>query len=137
MPKSSFRAKTNLSELVQVLTWFDEFTQSSLPEKTFMQCQTLLAEGFTNAVRHAHQSKAIDLPIDIELQLLNQQIEIRIWDYGEPFDLLQKVKSLPERVDTDSTGGRGLKLLEQIADGFSYIRTDQRNCLTMIKQWHD
>jgi serine/threonine-protein kinase RsbW len=136
MAKSSFQAKTDLSELIWVLTWFDEFTQSSLPETTFMQCQTLLAEGFTNAVRHAHQSKEIDRPIDIELQLMNQQIEIRIWDYGEPFDLLQKVKSLPEKVDTDSTGGRGLKLLEQIADGFSYIRTDQRNCLVMTKQWH-
>jgi len=135
MPKSSFRATTNLSELVQILAWFDAFTQSSLPETTFMECQTLLAEGFTNAVRHAHQSKAIDLPIDIELQLRDQQIEIRIWDYGEPFDLLQKVKSLPEKVDTESIGGRGLKLLEQIADGFSYIRTDQRNCLMMTKLW--
>ncbi|MBI4784159.1 MAG: ATP-binding protein [Oscillatoriophycideae cyanobacterium NC_groundwater_1537_Pr4_S-0.65um_50_18] len=135
MPNSSLRAKTDLSELVRVLTWFDEFTQSSLPETTFMQCQTLLAEGFTNAVRHAHQSKAIDLPIDLELQLSEQQIEMRIWDYGEPFDLLQKVKSLPEKVDTNSTGGRGLKLLEQIADGFSYRRDNQRNCLVMIKQW--
>lgn len=134
MQKSGFQAKTDLAELVQVLTWFDNFIQSSLPELTYMQCQTLLAEGFTNAVRHAHKHRASDTPIDIEVQLWNQQVEIRIWDYGQPFDLIQKMKNMPTKIDPDSVGGRGLKLLEQMAEHLSYFRTeDDRNCLLITK----
>ncbi|HEY9639520.1 MAG TPA: ATP-binding protein, partial [Coleofasciculaceae cyanobacterium] len=65
-----------------------------------------------------------------------QQIEIRIWDYGEPFDLEQKLKSLPAKIDSDSIGGRGLKLLMLMAGHLSYSRTaDDRNCLLITKQF--
>jgi serine/threonine-protein kinase RsbW len=136
MQKSGFQAKTDLAELSQVLAWFDEVMQSSLPEITFMQCQILLAEGFTNAVRHAHKDRSLNTPIDLEVVMLPEQLEIRIWDYGQPFDLEQKIKSLPAKVDTAATGGRGLKLLMIMAGHLSYFRTeDDRNCLLIIKQF--
>jgi serine/threonine-protein kinase RsbW len=135
MQKSGFQAKTDLAELSQVLAWFDNFTESLLPEITFMQCQILLAEGFTNAVRHAHKNYPSHTPIDIEVVMLPQQIEIRIWDYGQPFDMGQKLESLPARIDTESTGGRGLKLLMLMSGQLSYFRTeDDRNCLLITKQ---
>jgi serine/threonine-protein kinase RsbW len=138
MQKSVFQTKTDLTELGRVLNWFDEFVQSSLPNPVLMQCQTLLAEGFTNAVRHAHKGQSVDIPIDFEITLTRQptgqKIEIRIWDYGQPFDLTQKLNSLPDEIDVESLGGRGLKLIQQMADNFTYVRTeDQRNCLLITK----
>ena len=134
MQKRILQAETDLAELSRVLIWFNEFAQSLLTEPLLMQCQTLLAEGFTNAVRHAHQSQAIDLPIEIEIILSDTEITMRVWDYGQPFDLLDKIKSLPAQVDTHSAGGRGLRLIARIADWVDYERGEgDRNCLVIVK----
>jgi serine/threonine-protein kinase RsbW len=138
MQKRILQARTDLAELSRVLAWFNEFTQVALTEPLLMQCQTLLAEGFTNAVRHAHQSQAIDLPIEIEVTLSASEITIRVWDYGRPFDLLEKIRSLPAQIDTSSVGGRGLKLLEKMADWVGYERLEgDRNCLVIVKKYRD
>jgi serine/threonine-protein kinase RsbW len=95
----------------------------------------VLAEGFTNAVRHAHRGKSVETPIEIEVALQPQAIELRIWDYGAGFDLETWLCGLPESV-TESAGGRGLKIIQQIADQFSYTVVDQqRNCLLVIKTY--
>lgn len=134
--KISFTAKTDFTELNPILDWFDHATQSCLPRAALIQCQTLLAEGFTNAVRHAHQGYAVETPIEIEVTLLERQLELRIWDYGQPFDLIQKLEKLPEQVDASASSGRGLKLIKKIADRFDYIRLeDGRNCLLVIKSY--
>jgi serine/threonine-protein kinase RsbW len=136
MQKRILQARTDLAELSRILAWFSEFTQFALTEPLLMQCQTLLAEGFTNAVRHAHQSQAIDLPIEIEVTLSASEITIRVWDYGRPFDLLGKIRSLPAQIDTSSVGGRGLKLLEKMADWVGYERIEgDRNCLVIVKKY--
>lgn len=101
-----------------------------------MQCQLALAEGFTNAVRHAHAGRPIDLLIDLEVQAFDDRLELRIWDQGSPFDLAQRLTALPEHVDTDAEGGRGLMLMKRIADVFTYTRTSgDRNCLLLVKKY--
>jgi serine/threonine-protein kinase RsbW len=135
MQKWILRAETDLAELSRILIWFDEFARPALTESLTMQCQTLLAEGFTNAVRHAHQSQAIELPIEIEVTLSETEITIRMWDYGRPFDLMGKLNSLPTHTDPNSAGGRGLKLIERLADWIGYDRSEgDRNCLVIIKK---
>lgn len=87
-------------------------------------------------MRHAHQGYAVETPIEIEVTLLERQLELRIWDYGQPFDLIQKLEKLPEQVDASASSGRGLKLIKKIADRFDYIRLeDGRNCLLVIKSY--
>jgi serine/threonine-protein kinase RsbW len=132
--KNHLQVKTDLNALSQVLSWFNQLNQAKVYEKIWLQCQLALAEGFTNAVRHAHKDQPPDMPIEIEVTLLTDGLEIRIWDYGAPFDLVQKSKMLPAKIDNDQEGGRGLKLMLQIADQLSYIRTpDHRNCLLITK----
>jgi serine/threonine-protein kinase RsbW len=134
--KSTLQTRTDLLELTRVLSWLNQVTQRFLPRSTLIQCQTLLAEGFTNAVRHAHEDRSVETPIDIELTLSECELEMRIWDYGIPFGLMKKLESLPETIDTGALGGRGLKLFEQIADHFSYTRTENnRNCLLLVKRY--
>lgn len=128
--------RTDLGLLAQVLSWFDQFKHPTLPHTVWLQCQLALAEGFTNAVRHAHQDKSSEIPIEIEVSTRSQAIEIRIWDEGSGFDLERSLKTVPAFVDLLAEGGRGLKIIEKTADVFSYTRTlDHRNCLLIIRNY--
>ena len=129
------QVKTDLNELVEVLVWFNQLYQDSVPKIDWLKCQTALAEAFTNVVRHAHKDRPLETPIELEAALSSDYLEIRIWDYGPQFDLEYKVSSLPSEVDETATGGRGLYLLKQIADGISYTRNGDRNCLLLVKKF--
>ncbi|MEL7510463.1 MAG: ATP-binding protein, partial [Cyanobacteria bacterium J06554_1] len=81
--------QSKLEDLTQVQQWFDVFCSASqLPwlEAVFDQVNLALAEGFTNAVRHAHSHLPTDTPIEIDLLLWQEKLEVQIWDMGEPFD---------------------------------------------------
>ncbi|HEY9747567.1 MAG TPA: anti-sigma regulatory factor [Allocoleopsis sp.] len=135
-PQNRLQVTTNLTELNQVLVWFDQLQQPTIPRKTWIQCQTALAEGFTNAVKHAHSDLPSDTVIEIEVNITPQQLEIYVWDSGPPFDLMQKLNSQTQVFDPTASSGRGLQLIAQIADQISYDRTDdQRNRLSMIKYY--
>ena len=126
--KAHIRVNTGLGELSRVLSWFAELYDTGIPTSVWIRCQLALAEGLTNAVRHAHKEKPPDLPIDIEVAVFTEYLEIKIWDSGDPFDLEQKIKDMSGQTDIYAPGGRGLKLIKDIADSISYQRTpDRRN----------
>ncbi len=134
--QSSKQVPTDLKALDQVLAWFDQLYQPSIPKKVWLQCQLALAEGFTNAVRHAHKDLSPNVPIDIEVTLFSQGLEIRIWDQGPPFNLEQRLQKLEPVVNKESGGGRGLAIMQKIADHLSYTRTDDnRNCMLIEKRY--
>ncbi|MBS0018170.1 MAG: ATP-binding protein [Arthrospira sp. SH-MAG29] len=125
---------TSLDMLADVLTWFGKLQPPSIPKSVWLRCQLALAEGFTNAVRHAHKGLAADVPIEIEVSLSNNSIKICIFDRGQPFDLETKLLEMSSKTHHGSPGGRGLMLMRDIADEFSYRRSDpHRNCLAIIK----
>lgn len=53
----SFRVKSDLIYLKEVLSRFETLRQEWISEKDWLQSQLALAEAFTNAVRHAHKNK--------------------------------------------------------------------------------
>jgi len=125
---------TDRSALEQVLSWFDQLYQPSIPTIVWLQCKLAVAEGFTNAARHAHRGLPPNVPIDIEVTLFPQGLEIRIWDQGPPFDLISWLQSSEQLVDQHAGGGRGIAIMQKIADKLSYTRTDDnRNCLLIVK----
>lgn len=131
-----FTVKSDLKALDQVLDRFNQIEQDLIPKKDWLQCQLALAEGFTNAVRHAHKNLSTDVPIKIGLICCEGSMEIRIWDYGPPFDLEVYIKTISERKNNLSVGGRGIPILQKIADRLSYFRTDDnRNCLLIVKNF--
>lgn len=136
--RSSLQVGTDLNALGQVLSWFDRFASPSISERIWLQCKTALAEGFTNAVRHAHKDRSSDVLIEIEVQKSPNSFEIRILDYGSPFNLEDKLKTLPEEIDLEATGGRGLKIMYSIADRLTYTRLNaNRNCLSIFKYYSE
>ncbi|MEM7596030.1 MAG: ATP-binding protein, partial [Cyanobacteria bacterium P01_A01_bin.83] len=76
-----------MKALDQVLFQFNQIYQNFIPLRDWLQCRLALAEGFTNAVRHAHKNLPPDIPIKIEVFLKETAMEIKIWDHGSAFDL--------------------------------------------------
>jgi serine/threonine-protein kinase RsbW len=134
--QSRLQVQTDSKTLTEVLRWFEQFNQPPLSYDLWWQSQLVLTEGFTNAIRHAHQHLPPTTTIDIEVIVFSYYLEIRIWDRGGPFNLEEKLQSIcQEEYDPlEKEGGRGLLWMKQLTDELSYLRlADQRNCLVMRK----
>ncbi|MEA5580935.1 anti-sigma regulatory factor [Nodularia harveyana UHCC-0300] len=129
--KIHLTVKTDLNYTSEVLSWLEPINQPPLIDQSiWWKCQTLLIEGFTNIVEHAHKNLPVETPIDLEVVRLSDQIEIRIWSLGEAFDVEEELRTKPELVDNFQERGRGLKIMSSIADEFTYHPTeDHRYCL--------
>lgn len=128
--------KSELKLQNQVQEWFETFclrylVQQGWSESHIYRMNLALAEGFTNAVRHAHRNLPPETNIEIELGLWVDRLEIRIWDYGQPFN--------PDKIPEPKPGtlqehGYGWFLIRRLADQVVYERIDnQRNCLLIVK----
>jgi serine/threonine-protein kinase RsbW len=136
LQQSHLQVETDLKAVTKVLLWFEAFTSPLLTAQLQSQCQLAFVEGFTNAVRHAHENLPQSTLIDLEVTLFANCLEMRIWDWGQPFDLQAKLQSLcQEELDPlEKEGGRGLMFMHQLMDEVSYVRLpDQRNCLLLRK----
>jgi serine/threonine-protein kinase RsbW len=134
----SFQVESKLTHLEEVLSNFESLKRQWIPSKVWLQCQLALAEGFTNAVRHAHGDKPSDTPIKIQINLNSEEIIIRIWDYGKYFQLDDICLCEDENSQRDGIGGRGIRIMQQIANELSYERfPDSRNCLVIKKNIFD
>lgn len=131
------QVNTDIAASEQVLSWFEQLNNPPLPDRIiWWQCQTLLQEGFANIAEHAHNNWPPETPITLEAVRSNQYIEIRIWSYGTPFDLEQKLRETAELEDNELERGRGLKIMSEIADELSYERiADNRQCLCIKKYY--
>ncbi len=130
----SLTLTSDLTQLEALLTWFNQYRPPTLPIEEWLKLELALAEGFTNAVRHAHRDRPTDTPIRIDLSLGATEIELRIWDQGDPFDLMAKLQTLPAQIALDAEGGRGLRLLATITDELDYQRVGNTgNCLILRK----
>lgn len=127
---------SDLNALDQVLSWFGELHPSSIETKLWLQCKLALAEGYTNAVKYAHKGLTSNVFIDVEVILAQspQRLEIRVWDFGSPFDLEDRLRTPSSLPNDQAEGGRGLAIMQKISDRLSYTRMDDnRNCLTIVK----
>lgn len=128
--------KSDLNVLNQIQEWFRLFCLKNSSNFFWLKGQLYplnlaLAEGFTNAVRHAHDDLSPNTTIDIDLALWEDRLEIRIWDCGKPFDPNALEEPKP---GTLRLGGYGWFLLRRLADRVVYERSqDNRNCLLIVK----
>ena len=140
------QVNSDIYALAKLQGWFQQF-QDLLPKQTWMQCNLVLVEVFTNVVSYAHEELSEETPIDIQVTLHVPEnfLELRIWDYGEPFDIQTEIERAAkeahknkdfESYDDIPTGGRGLMIAQIIADDIRYeVADDGRNCFVMIKKF--
>lgn len=96
LKKINLQVKTDLNALNEVLLWFDQLEPPLIPQNVLFQCKLALAEGFTNAVRHAHKGMPEETPIELQVTVFHHRLEIKIWDAGPPFDLEAKLRKFRE-----------------------------------------
>ncbi len=138
LKQSSYKTKTDLKALKGVLSWFDTFHGLPIPQEIWLQCQLALIEGFTNVVRHAHAELPPDTPIEITVAVMDDRLDIKIWDYGPGFDFEAMLHRKLQTTTPESSGGRGLRIMYRVADIVEYARlADQRNCLHIQKRFED
>ena len=136
MEEDHLTIKSELKLLTQVQKWFEQFCSKYLYQFGWSEIQVYrlnlaLAEGFTNAVRHAHRLLPPETTIDIEVKLWTDRLEIRVWDRGEPFNPDAIAEPKP---GTLQAGGYGWFILRRLADRLEYKRDDDgRNCLLIVK----
>lgn len=107
-----------------------------MPRQLWLQCQIALAEGFTNAVRHAHAHLPVTTPVVIEMAVSDRTIDLRIWDQGPGFDFHGVLAHQDHQGDRDAEQGRGLSILRRVADQLSYDSDPGKgNCLHLHKTY--
>ncbi len=139
MKKIQMQTETDLKALEMVLQWYDQLQTLPIPKGVWMECQLALAEGFTNAVRHVHKYLPSSTMIELEVKVFGDRLKMKIWDCGKLFDFqaqLRKSLAETEESQAEKEGGKGVFLLQRIADKLSYKRTDDgRNYLEIVKHF--
>jgi serine/threonine-protein kinase RsbW len=130
--------ESDLSGLQKIIPWFEYHCGELLVQTIFLPMQIILIEGFTNAVKYAHLNLPTETPIELFVDIFENLIEIRIWDYGLTFDLEEQLQLEIKTNAEDSLkreSHRGLLLMDSLTDELSYIRkNDERNCLVMRRK---
>jgi serine/threonine-protein kinase RsbW len=78
---------SRLEETQALLDWFEQTSPPGLDQMLWIQAQTVLVEGFTNAVRHAHAHLTNPPPVEVALEVTPEHLQLRIRDHGAPFDI--------------------------------------------------
>lgn len=131
------KVQTEPEDIIKVLTWFEALKQSFIPTGAWLECQTVLGEAFDNVVCHAHKTMPKETPIQLKVEIFNNSMIIKIWDYGSGFDLKKYCQQKEQQsVDRYAENGRGIEIISEVADYFSYTRQeDERNCLVILKSF--
>jgi serine/threonine-protein kinase RsbW len=121
LKKIHLQVNTELTAVNQVIDWYEQLKHLPISKTFLEQCLLMLVEGFTNALRHAHKDLPLETPIELEVIVFNERLEIRIWDYGQPFDLEEKLNTLRREFE------------EPYQLKVNYTRTfAKRNCLLRV-----
>lgn len=137
---SQLQLLSSLDEVEKILTWWEKQDHSHIPVQIWLQSETVLIEGFTNAVRHAHQGLGAEILIELQLEITSQYLEIQIFDRGEFFDLGCALDNLQSQIESndinlwerESQWGFifVIKLRDEHGWTINYTQeSDQRNCL--------
>ena len=139
MALHTIEVNSEITSLTQVLEWLGAVCGDRLGASDFQQLEIIIAEAFTNTVKYAHAKLSASTPILLDLLLDSHQVEVRIWDRGEPFDLSTHLQAELGEIDVEQSlrqdGHRGLLLMKRLSDDLFYETIhDHQNCLVMRKK---
>ena len=97
-------------------------------EKLAYDLNLVLTEAMTNAIEHANVGDPAK-EIHIEISIVKQKLIIKVFDYGQGFDIKQYFH--PGHPLQDH--GRGIYLMSKIMDHLDYQPTDYGHVLEMSK----
>lgn len=105
-----------------------------LDERTLYTLQMVVGEACTNVIMHAYGGKGGEVVLTIESTA--NGLEVRIRDWGEPFDPLNvPTPDVSAPLEQRPLGGLGLFLMRQMMDQVDFrFDEEEGNTLTMTKR---
>lgn len=110
----------------------EEAQTADFSPKGILNLELVLEELLTNVIKHAHKAGEDDSVL-VALEARAGEINVRIEDRGEPFNLLEAAQpdtsgSLEER----PIGGLGIYLVRKLTDSLTYSRVGDRNVVEFV-----
>ena len=132
LKQSHRKVETTFEALPEILEWCEQFVDGVVQKKFVVQFQVILAESISKVVRDIHKNLPSTTPIEVELKLFTDYLEIRILEQGKPFYLLASlIADLPH--ENDYCGN--IYVIPRLIDELCYITLpDKGNCLIMRKR---
>jgi serine/threonine-protein kinase RsbW len=105
-PDNPFEAcfPSRLDSVTVLLDWLEQHRPPGLDPLLWVQAQTALVEGFSNAVRHAHAHLDPPPAVAVSLEVTSQQLQLRLRDHGPPFDITPAWAAVEPPADLDPDG---------------------------------
>lgn len=131
-PRLSVRVAASPAGIQQAAAALDGFRAAhGLKDEAAWPLQVALDEILSNIVRHSRPGLMAGA-IDITIESRGDEVEVIVTDDGPAFDPLQ----LPEPdvsapLEGRHPGGLGVHLVRKLMDRVEYVRTEERNRLTM------
>ena len=98
-------------------------------DKLAYDLNLVLTEAMANAIQHANAGDPAK-EVHIEIMIARKRLVIRVFDFGEGFDVKQYVA--PRHPLEEH--GRGIYLMHTIMDEVSYRPTDTGHVLELVKK---
>ena len=106
----------------------DRFTGDR--ETLAYQLNLVLTEAMTNAIKYGNTDNREET-VHILINIAENQLFIRIFDYGQGFD----INEIPAPdFDKLEDRGRGIFLIKAMMDSVTYVRNTAGNVLELVKQ---
>ncbi|MEW5734182.1 MAG: ATP-binding protein [Thermodesulfobacteriota bacterium] len=98
------------------------------------EVQTCVVEAVNNVIIHAY-SRGSGKPVEVNLMVHPDRLQIEVCDYGRGMEKLPEGKLEYDPTDLDALpeGGMGIFLIRSIMDSVSYQSIDGKNVLTMVR----
>jgi len=97
-------------------------------DKLAFDLNLVLTEAMANAIQHANEGDPAK-EVHIEISIVDQRLIIRVFDFGEGFD----VKKYVQPRHPLEEHGRGIYLIHTIMDEITYQPTGSGHVLEMVK----
>jgi anti-sigma regulatory factor (Ser/Thr protein kinase) len=125
----------SLDEIPTAMTALRGFTDSRVVDEATRQAAVLvLDELLTNIISYGLKGSRHD-PIILELDIVDEKLQIRITDGGNPFNPFDKPDpDLDIPLEQRQPGGLGIYLVKEYMDEYSYEYRDEQNIVTLRKK---
>ena len=126
--------RNELSEVQRLSEEIEDFgTQYALSPEVVFQLNLALEEAVTNVISYGFDDGRPHL-LTVRLALEDGLLRAQVEDDGVAHDPLQTPPpDLDASLEERKVGGLGIHLVKELMDEVSYLRSDERNILTMNK----
>jgi serine/threonine-protein kinase RsbW len=131
----SLKVPAKIENLHQMMEFIRSFMEANQINNTaIMQTELAVEEALVNIINYAYPDKNGDMELRCAFSA-DRKISFDLIDSGLQFDISKmKEPDITKPVEEKPIGGLGIFLLKRMMDDVRYIRENNQNILTLVKQ---